>query len=121
MYCRNCDSRASTSGASFIKNLARSCQAPGPYGIDNLKRLQQGKLPRLVKHWPIDCIDDQNGTTLDRINAAPLSDFEQQVSQDHPELSVAESKVVASMLLKCAEFTARISSRIPVTKPGNSQ
>ena len=121
MYCRNCGSRASTSGASFIKNLARSCQAPGTYGIENLKRLQQGKLPRNVKQWPIDSIVEPSGATFDRINAAPLSDFEQQVSQDHPELSVAESKVVASMLLKCAEFTARINSRNPVTNPGNSQ
>ena len=121
MYCRNCGSRASTSGASFIKNLARSCQAPGTYGIENLKRLQQGILPHNVKQWPIDSIVDSSGATIDRINAAPLSDFEQQVSQDHPELSVAESKVVASMLLKCAEFTARISSRNPVTKPGISQ
>ena len=64
---------------------------------------------------------DQNGTINARINAAPFSDFEQQVFQDHPELYVAESKVVASMLLKCAEFTARISSRNPASNTGNSQ
>ncbi len=58
LYCRNCGCRASTSGANFIKKLARSCQAPGTYGLDNLKRLQLDKLPRSVKHWPIDQIDD---------------------------------------------------------------
>ena len=78
-------------------------------------------MPRNVKQWPIDSIAESSGAIIDRINAAPLSDFEQQVSQDHPELSVAESKVVASMLLKCAEFTARISSQNPVSKPGISQ
>ena len=48
-----------------------------------------------------------------RINAAPLSDFEKQVLHDHPELSVAEAKTVASTLLRCAEFAAQV---VPTAK-----
>ena len=118
MYCRNFGRRASTTGANFIKKLASSCQAPGTYGLDNLKRLRLGKLPRSVKHWPIDQIDDPDNNVADRIAAAPLSDFERQVVSDHPELSVAESKVVANMLLRCAEYAAQVVPRYIADNPG---
>ena len=116
--CRNCGCRASTSGANFIKKLASSCQAPGTYGLDSLKRLQQGLLPRRVTQWPIDQIDDPDHDIADRIAAAPLSDFERQVVSDHPELSVGESRIVANMLLRCAEYAAQIVPRYLADNPG---
>ena len=36
-----------------------------------------------------------------------LSDFAAQVLKDHPGLSVAEAKVVADTLLRCADFVAQ--------------
>ena len=83
-----------------------------------MKRLRLGKLPRSVKHWPIDQIDDHDNNVADRIAAAPLSDFERQVLCDHPELSVAESKVVADMLLRCAEYAAQVVPRYIADNPG---
>ena len=42
---------------------------------------------------------------------APLSEFDQQIIQDHHESSVAECKLVTNMLLKCAEFAKRLGDR----------
>jgi hypothetical protein len=120
MYCRRCGCRASTSGANFIKKLAKSCQAPGTYGLDNLKRLQQGRLPYRVTKWPIDQIDDPDRDIADRIAAAPLSDFERQVVSDHPELSVGECRLVANMLLRCAEYAAQVVPRYLADNPGKN-
>ena len=113
MYCRRCGCRASTKGASFIKKLSHPCMPPGAHGLENLKRLSQGKLPRRVTQWPLHCLDDADGDVESRVAATPLSDFDKQVILDHPELSVAECKIVASMLLKCAEFVNRLGSRLP--------
>ena len=107
MFCRKCGCRASTQGANFIKKLSLPCAPPGPYGIDNLKRLEQGKLPRRVAEWPLHQIDDSAGNVESRVAAYPLSDFEQQIVSDHPELTVAECKIVARMLAACAEFANR--------------
>ena len=41
----------------------------------------------------------------------PLSDFERQIVSDHPELSVAECKIVAKMLSACAEFANRLGDK----------
>ena len=37
-----------------------------------------------------------------------MSDFAAQVIEDHPGLSVAEAKVVANTLLRCAVFAASL-------------
>ena len=117
MYCRRCGCRASTTGVSFIKLLAQACQAPGVYGLDNLKRLRLGILPRHVKHWPCDQIlTDQDVNT--RIQSAPLPDFERQVLHDHPELSAAEAKVIASTLLRCVEYASQVVPRQLAVNPG---
>ena len=76
-----------------------------------MKRVRLGKLPRSVKHWPIDQIDDHDNNVADRIASAPLSDVERQVLKDHPQLSAAESKVVANMLFRCAEYVAQVVPR----------
>ena len=107
MYCRRCGCRASTRGANFIKKLSLPCAPPGHYGQDNLKKLGQGKLPRRVADWPLSRVDDSAGTLENRVAACPLSDFEQQIVSDHPELIVAECKIVAKMLAACAEFANR--------------
>ena len=39
-----------------------------------------------------------------RVRAQPLSDFATKVLEDHSGLSVAESKVVADNMLRCADF-----------------
>ena len=39
-------------------------------------------------------------------------------SGDHPELSVAESKVVADMLLRCAEYASQVGPRYIADNPG---
>ena len=49
---------------------------------------------------------------------APLSDFERQVVSDHPELSVGESRIVANMLLRCAEYAAQVVPRYLADNPG---
>ena len=41
----------------------------------------------------------------------PLSDFEQQIVSDHPELSVDECRIVAKMLSACAEFANRLGDK----------
>ena len=43
-----------------------------------------------------------------RINEVPLSNFEKQVPRDHPDLSVAEAKTIASTLLRCAQYAAQV-------------
>ena len=111
MYCRKCGCRASTTGANFIKHLAQACQAPSVYGLDNLKRLRLGKPPRRVKHWPCDQFIDHDHDVIARTQSAPLSDFERQVLSDRPELSAAEAKVIADMLLRCAEYAAQVVPR----------
>ena len=98
MYCRRCGCRASTKGARFIQKLCHCCVPPGNYGIDNLKKLSSGKLPRSVSQWPLFRIEDDNGNLDNRVVS---------MLRDHPELSVAECKLVANMLLKCAEFANR--------------
>ncbi len=62
--------------------------------------------------------DDPDNNVADRIAAAPMSDFERQVVSDHPELSVAESRVVANMLLTCAEYAAQVVPRYIAYNPG---
>ena len=47
------------------------------------------------------------------VDGGLISDFEKQGLHDHPELSVAESKTVASTLLRCAEFAAQV---VPTAK-----
>jgi hypothetical protein len=74
-------------------------------------------LPRRVTQWPIDQIDDPDHDIADRIAAAPLSDFERQVVSDHPELSVGESRIVANMLLRCAEYAAQVVPRYLADNP----
>ena len=39
---------------------------------------------------------------------------------DHPELSVAESKVIADMLLRCAEYAAQVVPRYIADNPGKA-
>ena len=73
-----------------------------------MKRLRIGKLPRAVKHWPCDQFVDQDNDVVARIAPAPLSDFERQVLNDHPELSVAESKVIADMFLGVLNMLLRL-------------
>ena len=117
MYCRQCGCRASTKDASFIKLLAQACQAPGVYGLDNVKRLRLGKLPRHVKNWPCDLIQSDHDVNA-RIQDAPLSEFERQVLQDHPELSAVEAKVIANTLLRCAEYAAQVVPRQSAVNSG---
>ena len=104
----------------LYQDLAQTCQAPGKYGLDNLNRLRLGKLPRSVKHWPCDQYIDPDNTVVARIASAPLYDFERQLLCDHPELSVAESKVVADMLLRCAEYAAQVVPRYIADNPGKA-
>ena len=47
-----------------------------------------------------------------------MSDFEQQVSQDHPELAAAECKGEADMLQRCAEYAAKVAPRFLADNPG---
>ena len=61
-------------GANFIKKLSRPCAPPRSYGIDNLKKLSQGKLPRAVRDWPLAQVDDSAGTLENRVAEYPLSD-----------------------------------------------
>ena len=107
VYCRICGAKASSKGASFIKLLSQPCQPPGTYGLDNLKRLRQGTLPRQVSNWPCDFVLSDYDVNA-RIAEMPLSDFEKQVLSDHPELSVAEAKTIASTLLGCVEYAAQV-------------
>ena len=107
MYCRKCGCRASTQGVNFIEKLSHPCAPPGPYGQDNLNRFALGKLPRRVVDWPLSLVDVSAGTLENRVASYPLSDFEQQIVSDHPELTVAECKIVAKMLSACAEFANR--------------
>ena len=71
----------------------------------------QGKLPRKVPNWPLSLVDDSEGTLVARVAAYPLSDFEQQIVSDHPELSVDECRIVAKMLSACAEFANRLGNK----------
>ena len=71
------------------------------------KRLSEGRLPRGVKSWPIDTFTDM--PTAKRIKAEPLSEFAAKVYEDHPGLTLAEAKVVADTLLRCADFMAQQS------------
>ena len=102
----------------MVQILSRILLGHATYGLDTLKRLRLGKLPRSVKHWPIDQIDGHDNNVADRIASAPLSDFERQVLKDHPELSAAESKVVANMLLRCAEYADQVVPRYIADNPG---
>ncbi len=83
-----------------------------------MKRLRLGKLPRSVKHWPCDQFLDHDNDVIASIQSAPLSDFERQVLSDHPGLSVAEAKVIADMLLRCAEYAAQVVPRHLADNPG---
>ena len=56
-------------------------------------------------------VDDSSGTLESRVAAYPLSYFERQIVSDHPELSVAECKIVAKMLSACAEFANRLGDK----------
>ena len=86
--------------------------------IDRPLRLQQGLLPRRVTQWPIDQIDDPDHDIADRIATSPLSDFERQVVSDHLELSVDESRIVANMLVRCADYAAQVVPRFIADNPG---
>ena len=88
--------------------------------IRDLKRLRLGKLPRGVKHWPCDQFFYHDNSVVARIASAPLYDFERHVLNDHPELSVAESKVIADMLLRCAEYAAQVVPRLIADNPGKA-
>ena len=107
VYCRVCGARAGSTATGFLKLLAKPCTLPGTYGKDNIKRLSEGRLPRGVKCWPIDTVTDL--PTAKRIKAEPLSEFAAKVYEDHPGLTLAEAKVVAETLLRCADFMARQS------------
>ena len=96
---------------SFIKKLSHAFMPPNPYGLDNLRRLSLGKLPRSVTQWPLHRIDEDKGNIENRVVSVLLSKFDQQIIRDHPESSVAECKLVASMLLKCAEFANRLGDK----------
>ena len=50
-------------------------------------------------------------------NEEPLSDFARQVLSDHPGLSVAEAKVVALTLLRCADYAANQSLVSVASRP----
>ena len=108
VYCRVCGARVGKSAAGFLRLLAKPCTCPGDYGKDNKKRLVEGRLPRGVKTWPCDDITD--APTVKRVRAQPLSDFAAQVIEDHPGLSIAEAKVVANTLLRCAVFAASLGN-----------
>ena len=58
--------------------------------------------------WPLSLVDGSAGTLVSRVAAYPLSDFEQQIVFDYPELSVDECRIVAKMLSACAEFANRL-------------
>ena len=88
------------------------CHPPQTYGKDNIKRLAEGKLPRGTKSWPCDDITDMQ--TNKRIRKEPLSAFASQVLSDHPGLSVAEAKVVAQTMLRCADYAVCVAS-VPVS------
>ena len=75
---------------------------------DTKKRLAEGRLPRGIKTWPCDDIADVQAAK--RVRAQPLSDFETKVLEDHPGLTTAEAKVVASTLLRCADYAASLGS-----------
>jgi hypothetical protein len=108
VYCRVCGARVGKSAAGFLRLLAKPCTCPGDYGKDNKKRLVEGRLPRGVKTWPCDDIVDVQ--TAKRVRAKPLSDFETKVLEDHPGLTTVEAKVVASTLLRCADYAASLGS-----------
>ena len=61
-----------------------------------------------LQFWPCDDITD--APTVNRVRAQPISDFAAQVIEDHPGLSVAEAKVVANTLLRCAVFAASLGN-----------
>ena len=66
---------------------------------------------RSVSQWPLNSIQDDQGSLENRVASTPLSEFDQQIIRDHPDLSVAECKIVANMLLKCAEFANRLGDK----------
>jgi len=65
----------------------------------------------LEAQWPIDQTDDPDNDIADRIAANLLFDLERQGVSDHPELSVDESRIVANMLLRCADFATQVVAR----------
>ena len=95
--------------------LAVPCRPAQTDGKDNIKRLAEGKLPRGTKSWPCDDITDMQ--TNKRIRKEPLSAFASQVLSDHPGLSVAEAKVVALTLLRCADYAANQSLVSVASRP----
>ena len=55
---------------------------------------------------------------LIQIQISEASIGEQDFFQDHPEFTIAECKVVASMLLRCAEYAATVEPRLLADNPG---
>ena len=113
-----------------------------PLEWKNCCTIDECAAPNVVGHYPRagKCIADAGGNSAmikeiawrslveevmdhdiaGRIAAAPLSEFESQVVSDHPELSVAESRVVANMLLRCAEYAAQVVLRYIADNPGKA-